>query len=60
LDAFGAADPNERPAEAAVRGYLEATGLLVEITGLTGVLGGSDFLVQYPNGDTRSRRQRPS
>jgi 8-oxo-dGTP pyrophosphatase MutT (NUDIX family) len=47
----GAVDPHERPADAAVRERLEETGLLVELSGLIGVLGGPEFLVHYPNGD---------
>ncbi|MGA2996062.1 NUDIX domain-containing protein [Bradyrhizobium sp.] len=47
----GALDPNERPADAAIRECFEETGLLIEITGLIGVFGGPEFLVRYPNGD---------
>jgi 8-oxo-dGTP pyrophosphatase MutT (NUDIX family) len=47
----GAIDPNEHPADAAVRECFEETGLLVEPTALIGVFGGDEFLVHYPNGD---------
>ena len=47
----GLIEPAEHPAEAAVRETLEETGLCVEITGLLGVYGGPDLMVDYPNGD---------
>src|ERR1700761_5692223 len=47
----GAIDPQEQPADAAVRECFEETGLLVELRGVIGVFGGPDFLVKYPNGD---------
>jgi len=47
----GAVDPNEQPADAAVRECFEETGLLVRLDALIGVFGGPEFLVQYPNGD---------
>jgi 8-oxo-dGTP pyrophosphatase MutT (NUDIX family) len=47
----GAIDPNELPADAAVRECWEETGLLVEPTCLIGVFGGPEFLIKYPNGD---------
>jgi 8-oxo-dGTP pyrophosphatase MutT (NUDIX family) len=47
----GAVDPNEQPADAAVRECFEETGLLVKLDALIGVFGGPEFLVQYPNGD---------
>lgn len=47
----GAVDPDETPADAAVRECWEEAGLLVEITHLIGVFGGPEFRVIYPNGD---------
>jgi 8-oxo-dGTP pyrophosphatase MutT (NUDIX family) len=47
----GAVDPNEQPADAAVRECFEETGLLVKLDKLIGVFGGPEFLVHYPNGD---------
>jgi 8-oxo-dGTP pyrophosphatase MutT (NUDIX family) len=47
----GAVDPNEQPADAAVRECFEETGLLVKLDTLIGVFGGPEFLVHYPNGD---------
>ena len=50
----GAIEPEERPAEAAVREVREETGLDVELTRIAGVYGGPEFVVTYPNGDTVS------
>lgn len=50
----GAIDPGEHPADAAVREMWEETNLLVELTHITGVYGGSDFIIAYPNGDRTS------
>jgi 8-oxo-dGTP pyrophosphatase MutT (NUDIX family) len=47
----GAIDPNENPADAAVRECFEETGLLVKPARIVGVFGGREFLIQYPNGD---------
>jgi 8-oxo-dGTP pyrophosphatase MutT (NUDIX family) len=47
----GAIEPDEAPADAAVREVWEETGLLVEPTGVLGVLGGPGFRITYPNGD---------
>lgn len=47
----GGIDPNEQPADAAVRECYEETGLLVKLDGLIGVFGGPEFLIHYPNGD---------
>jgi 8-oxo-dGTP pyrophosphatase MutT (NUDIX family) len=50
----GAVDPDETPADAAVRELWEETGLLVEPCGVLGVYGGPDFRITYPNGDVVS------
>jgi 8-oxo-dGTP pyrophosphatase MutT (NUDIX family) len=47
----GAIDPNEHPADAAVRECFEETGLLVKPERIVGVFGGREFLIRYPNGD---------
>jgi 8-oxo-dGTP pyrophosphatase MutT (NUDIX family) len=47
----GAIDPNEHPADAAVRECFEETGLLVKPERLVGAFGGPEFMVRYPNGD---------
>jgi 8-oxo-dGTP pyrophosphatase MutT (NUDIX family) len=47
----GAIDPDELPADAAVRECYEETGLLVNIKRLIGVFGGPEFRIAYPNGD---------
>ena len=47
----GLVEPGEQPADAAVRETWEETGLFVELEGLLGVYGGSDLLIDYPNGD---------
>lgn len=47
----GTVEPDEDPAEAAVREAQEETGLHVSITGLLAVFGGPQFRVTYPNGD---------
>ena len=47
----GAIDPDEIPADAAVRECFEETGLHVELQRLIGVFGGAEFRVTYPNGD---------
>ena len=47
----GGIDPNEQPADAAVRECFEETGLLVKLDALIGVFGGPEFLIHYPNGD---------
>ena len=47
----GLIEPGEQPADAAVRETWEETGLTVEITGILGVYGGPDLIVEYRNGD---------
>jgi 8-oxo-dGTP pyrophosphatase MutT (NUDIX family) len=47
----GAIDPDESPADAAVRECWEETGLFIEPTRLVGVFAGSEFRITYPNGD---------
>lgn len=50
----GGMDPNEQPADAAVREAFEETGLLVEPTRIIGVYAGPLFCLTYPNGDVVS------
>jgi len=50
----GAMDPDESPAEAALRELAEETALEAEIVGLVDVYGGPKFRVRYPNGDEAS------
>ena len=50
----GLIEPGEVPADAAMRETWEETGLEVELTGVLGVYGGPDFLVDYANGDCAS------
>ncbi len=47
----GAIEPNETPADAAVREAFEETGLHVRPTKVLGSYGGPDCVVRYPNGD---------
>jgi 8-oxo-dGTP pyrophosphatase MutT (NUDIX family) len=47
----GLVEPGEQPADTAVRETWEETGLVVQITGLLGVYGGTDLMIDYPNGD---------
>lgn len=49
--AGGAIEPEERPADAAVREMWEETGLHVELTRILGVYGGPEFNTTYSNGD---------
>ena len=50
----GLVEPEEIPADAAVREAWEETGLVVELTGILGVYGGKELLVDYVNGDRAS------
>jgi 8-oxo-dGTP pyrophosphatase MutT (NUDIX family) len=50
----GAIEPDETPADAAVRECWEETGMLVEPTEVLGVFGGPEFRIPYPNGDVAS------
>jgi ADP-ribose pyrophosphatase YjhB (NUDIX family) len=50
----GAIDPDESPADAAVREMWEETGLWVELRRVLGVHGGPEFRLVYPNGDVVS------
>jgi 8-oxo-dGTP pyrophosphatase MutT (NUDIX family) len=47
----GAIEPEETPADAAVREAWEETGLVVRLTRLLGVYGGPECTVEYENGD---------
>jgi ADP-ribose pyrophosphatase YjhB (NUDIX family) len=47
----GAVEPDERPADAAVREIHEELSLEIEVTGLIGTYGGPEFRVHYSNGD---------
>ena len=47
----GLIEPGEQPADAAVRETMEETGLRVKLTGILGVYGGEDLIIDYPNGD---------
>ncbi|HEX5077590.1 MAG TPA: NUDIX domain-containing protein [Geminicoccaceae bacterium] len=50
----GAIEPDETPADAAVREMWEETGLSVTLSRVLGVYGGQDFRITYPNGDVVS------
>lgn len=47
----GMIEPDERPADAAMREAWEEMGVLVRVERLLGVFGGPDCVVHYPNGD---------
>ncbi len=47
----GSIEPDESPADAAVREMWEETGLTVAPLRILGVYGGPEFVVAYPNGD---------
>ena len=46
--------PGESPADGAVRETWEETGLIVDLTGILGVYGGKELIVDYVNGDRAS------
>ena len=50
----GAVDPDESPADAAVREAFEETGYEVALTRVLGVYGGPGYRLIYPNGDVVS------
>jgi 8-oxo-dGTP pyrophosphatase MutT (NUDIX family) len=50
----GLVEPGELPADAAIRETWEETALRVELTGILGVYGGPDLIVNYANGDRAS------
>src|SRR5215468_7702310 len=50
----GLIEPGEQPADAAIRETLEETGLNIRLTGIAGVYGGEDLIIDYPNGDRAS------
>jgi putative hydrolase of HD superfamily len=47
----GAVEPDESPAQAAVREAAEEAGVVLELDGIRGVVGGPQFRMTYPNGD---------
>jgi len=47
----GAVEPQETPADAALREMWEETGLQVRLDRVLGVYGGPEFVVDYRNGD---------
>ena len=47
----GLIEPGEQPGDAAIRETYEETGLTIELTAVLGVYGGSDLIIDYPNGD---------
>ena len=47
----GAIDPGEEPAAAVAREVLEEIGVAPVVGHVIGASGGSDFIVEYPNGD---------
>jgi len=50
----GSIEPAELPADAALRETWEETGLVVRLTGLVGVFGGPEFVVEYRNSQRAS------
>lgn len=47
----GAVEPGEHPADALRREVREELGMGVRVEGISGVYGGPDLIVEYPNGD---------
>ena len=47
----GAIEPDESPAEAALREAEEEAGVALRLGPLLGVVGGPDYRMTYPNGD---------
>jgi 8-oxo-dGTP pyrophosphatase MutT (NUDIX family) len=47
----GSMEPDETPADAVAREAWEETGLRVKPRRVSGVYGGPEFIVRYPNGD---------
>ncbi len=47
----GAVEPGQSPAQAALREAAEEAGVVVDLTGIRGVVGGPQFRMTYPNGD---------
>lgn len=50
----GAVEPDEAPADAAVREAREEAGITVELGGVRAVVGGPRLRIRYPNGDETS------
>jgi len=50
----GAVEPDESPAQAAVREAEEEAGVHLSLGRILGVIGGPEFRVTYPNGDETS------
>jgi 8-oxo-dGTP pyrophosphatase MutT (NUDIX family) len=48
----GTIEPDEDPADAARREAAEEAGVTVELRGILAAVGGPDYRVTYPNGDT--------
>ena len=47
----GSVEPDESPADAAIRETAEEAGVVVELDRIRGVTGGRQFRMTYPNGD---------